>query len=143
MKTLTLTQPWATLVMLGEKCIETRPVLFKHRGQLWIHASREIDEDACVQNAAIALTLHKAGIDWPSLPTGKVLGSVDVVDGCRFEDRPFPSCLPFFWREHLARYEGEFGDYRTGRGGLLLRNPKLLDPPIPARGMNGLWNWEP
>ena len=39
MKVLTLTQPWATLVAIGAKRIETRSWATKYRGPLLIHAA--------------------------------------------------------------------------------------------------------
>jgi hypothetical protein len=44
MKALTLIQPWATLVALGEKQIETRSWDTKYRGPLAIHAGKKIDK---------------------------------------------------------------------------------------------------
>jgi hypothetical protein len=38
MKALTLYQPWATLMALGAKMIETRPKKWKHTGPVAIHA---------------------------------------------------------------------------------------------------------
>ncbi len=145
MKALTLTQPWASLVILGRKRVETRPVLFKHRGPLAIHASREVDEGAMrndkILAALVDLPIDPAKTNW-ELPTGKVLGTVDVVDGARFVDAPFPFCLPFPWWDAIDELEQHFGNFATGRGGLLLANPRPFAQPIPARGMNGLWNWD-
>jgi len=40
MKALTLTQPWATLVILGVKRIETRGWATPYRGRIAIHAAK-------------------------------------------------------------------------------------------------------
>ena len=40
MKALTLTQPWATLVAMGAKRIETRSWTTNYRGPLAIHAGK-------------------------------------------------------------------------------------------------------
>jgi hypothetical protein len=140
-KALTLTQPWATLVMLGEKRIETRPVRFKHRGTLFIHASRQIDGDA-YHDPVFRAALDRHGVEELSL--GKVLGSVEVIDSCNFTEDVFPTCMPAHWWNACAGDdEQRLGDFRAGRGGLLLANPRQLATPIAARGMNGLWNWSP
>lgn len=137
---LTLTQPWATLVMLGEKRIETRHCLFGYRGPLAIHASREIDGDAIrTQECRAALDRHDVPNDDSGLVTRAVLGIVDVVDGCRFDGMPFPWCIPIQWRDKVAEFEAAFGDYRRKRGGLLLANPTWLATPDPCRGLFGLW----
>jgi hypothetical protein len=46
MKALTLTQPWATLVAIGAKRIETRSWSTKYRGPLAIHAARRCPAEA-------------------------------------------------------------------------------------------------
>lgn len=40
MKAISLTQPWATLVHLGAKRVETRSWYTSYRGQLVIHAAK-------------------------------------------------------------------------------------------------------
>ena len=35
------------------------------------------------------------------------------------------------------------GDYTPGRYAWKLANVKKLPEPIPAKGRQGLWNWEP
>ncbi len=154
MKAITLTQPWASLVMFGFKRIETRGVLFTHRGALAMHAAKnatmfddplhepslwlKINFPRAYSALRTVLTAHE--ID--ELPRGAVLGVVDVVDGERFTDLPFPKCLPFDWEGRYGADEEHFGNFAPGRGGLLLDNRKLFSKPVPARGMNGLWNWD-
>lgn len=46
MKTLSIRQPWATLIMLGEKDIEIRTWNAKHRGPLLIHTGKTSDGPA-------------------------------------------------------------------------------------------------
>lgn len=36
-----------------------------------------------------------------------------------------------------------FGDYTPGRYAWILEDVKQLPEPIPAKGHQGLWNWEP
>lgn len=47
MKAITIIQPYATLIAVGEKGLETRGWPTKHRGELAIHAGMKIDKDAC------------------------------------------------------------------------------------------------
>ncbi len=49
MKALTVMQPWATLVALGAKRIETRSWSTSYRGPLAIHASGRISREAAVR----------------------------------------------------------------------------------------------
>lgn len=80
MKAITIRQPWATLIALGEKHFETRSWQTKYRGKLAIHAGKMIDKKAC-ENMFIKETLAKHGIlSYKELPTGVVLATVDLVD---------------------------------------------------------------
>ncbi len=46
MKVLTIKQPWATLIMQGDKRFEFRSWQTKYRGELLIHAGKGIDKEA-------------------------------------------------------------------------------------------------
>ena len=46
MKALTIKQPWATLIMQGDKRFEFRSWQTKYRGDLLIHAGKGIDKEA-------------------------------------------------------------------------------------------------
>lgn len=46
MKTITLKQPWATLVAEGLKKYEFRNWKYNYRGELLIHAGKGVDKDA-------------------------------------------------------------------------------------------------
>ena len=39
--------------------------------------------------------------------------------------------------------ERAFGNWSPGRYGWILSNPILFEKPIPARGKQGIWDWEP
>ena len=39
--------------------------------------------------------------------------------------------------------ERVFGNWSPGRYGWILSNPILFEKPIPARGKQGIWDWEP
>ena len=47
MKCLSLKQPFADLLALGEKIIELRKWNTKYRGKILVHASKNIDMEAC------------------------------------------------------------------------------------------------
>lgn len=85
---LSLWQPWASLVAIGAKFIETRSWYTHVRGELFIHAAassigiqqlRDADLEI-IQAMEKALGIHYA--EWQRvLPFGKILGSTNVV-GC-------------------------------------------------------------
>src|SRR5437660_590025 len=82
MKSITVTQPWATLIVLGAKRHETRTWRTRHRGALAIHAAGHFPEDQhdlCRQEPFRSI-LRKAGYSsWFDLPTGAVLGTVQLT----------------------------------------------------------------
>ena len=88
MKALTLTQPWATLVAIGAKTIETRGWSTSYRGPLAIHAAKKFPENArrfttepiCYE-AVRAHCDAKPGV--PGYPTGVVLCVCRLIDCVR------------------------------------------------------------
>ena len=71
MKALTIKQPWATLIMQGDKRFEFRSWQTKYRGDLLIHAGKGIDKEGMKR-------LQKYLPE--ELPYGKILGKVKLVD---------------------------------------------------------------
>lgn len=154
MNAITLTQPWATLVAIGAKQIETRSWPTDYRGPLAIHAGQglgihrkySVYRALCEQEPFRAV-LHGAGYTAASqLPSGCIvavceLASCLVVSGWRDE-----LCALKEW-ERGAGMPGEpersFGDYAAGRYAWMLWNVRRLPEPIPARGALRLWDWQP
>lgn len=145
MKAISLWQPWANLVIYGDKRIETRSWKTNYRGRIAIHATRHKKFPHEVW-AAIADTL---GIDpakykgsWlyytehgvGSWSFGVILGTVGIVD-----------CVPIeelYGTEYDTPKERALGDWSEGRYGWILKAPERFKQPIPARGAQGLWTWE-
>ncbi len=129
MKALSLTQPWATLVIQGRKRFETRGWPTYHRGQIAIHASKGMP--AYAKEAA-----REFGLEPDALPRGVILGTVHLVGVAPTAD--VKKALQ--WAEdHL---ELAYGDYDEGRWAWQLVMPREFAEPIPARGALGLWEWE-
>lgn len=141
MKAITLHQPWATLVALGFKKFETRSWPTKYRGELAIHAGKSqqyigytltdgIDVDG-VQDISIAAYLVKHAPQ-AEFPLGSVLCIAELVN-----------CIPmtFDFIHKQSRVERAFGLWQVGRFAWELEVTKVFVPPIPARGMQGLWDW--
>src|SRR5262249_62191033 len=81
MRALTLYQPWASLVVLGEKKIETRSWSTRHVGPLAIHASATWPpgfHDIC-DSPAFRKALEHLGLLASRLPLGAVLGTADLI----------------------------------------------------------------
>lgn len=133
MRALTLTQPWATLVIEGQKRIETRSWATQYRGPLVIHAGVRMGPD----ERGYA---EEWGLVPESLPRGAVIGTVRLVDCVLFEpgvDRW--SCQARLWE--LTDRERWLGDFTPGRYGWLLEHPQEFAEPVPAKGALGLWRY--
>jgi hypothetical protein len=118
MKALSLWQPWASLIYDGRKTIETRHWEMLYRGPLAIHAAMKVDKDACYEFGYSPLTI----------PRGAVLCIVGVQGCVRL---PSPLVPP-----------DDYGDFAEGRFGILMTMLEKFSQPIPAKGKQGIWNWE-
>jgi hypothetical protein len=160
MKAITLTQPWATLVAIGAKRIETRSWKTEYRGPLAIHAAKGYPKECarlCLEEPFLSVLkgagLIQFGVWFKSnddLPHGAVVATCELV-----------ACVPI---DYVSRWyypvKGEknigyqvppsndnpefaFGDYTPGRWAWLLNNIKPLPEPIPVKGALSLWEWTP
>ncbi|MGF6354041.1 hypothetical protein ABIE27_001951 [Paenibacillus sp. 4624] len=151
MKAVTIIQPWATLVALGVKKLETRSWATKHRGDLAIHAGQKVDKEACLVSQ-IREALLKHGInDLRDLVTGAVIAKSVLTDVWSIS-RPFgdkqiverlsiDSRRTICWGGYMPD-EYHFGDYSDGRFAWQLDDVVQLQEPVPAKGQLSLWNWE-
>lgn len=139
MKALTLWQPWATLVAIGAKRIETRSWSTNYRGPLAIHAAKRVNKKdlrLCFRDPffesltqagyrLIAYHLFKGN----TLSHGAIVATCDLVDIQQI-DRDF--VLP-------TEPELSFGDFTLGRYAWFLDNIEELKEPIPCKGAQRLW----
>lgn len=156
-KAITLYQPWASLVVLGQKRIETRGWSTRYRGMLAIHASKAFPKwvaDLC-SNYPFTYYLGRFGISGASeLPRGAVLGVADLVSDVLFGDWTSRHDLPVggwnwiapngrFYDFQLTQQEVALGDFSKGRHGFLLADAmKFEEPILGVRGQLGLWNFD-
>ena len=131
-KAISLTQPFATLIMLGEKEYETRCWHTKFRGPVWIHASKGFPgwaKKLCATEPFASVLARHGYPSWKELPTGSLLGTVEWRD-CEHVE----SVLPRICEQEVA-----FGYYTDGRFASLVGNPVALARPIPCKGALGFW----
>lgn len=126
MKALTIKQPWATLIMQGDKRFEFRSWKTNFRGDVLIHAGKGLDKEAVVR-------LKKYLPD--ELPMGKILGKVTITD-----------CVPMS-DEFAKMLSKENSDIYTSHSfsnnyGFQIENVEVFDTPIDAKGQLGFWNIE-
>ncbi len=132
-KALTLWQPWATLIALGTKTIETRGWSTLYRGPLVIHAAKRQIQPGDI-TTPIYEALEKHGLSAGELPLGA------IVCLCRLTDvQPTEVLKPRL--EALDPGQLRFGNYAPGRYGWLLELVRAADVPVLAQGAQGLWTW--
>lgn len=134
-ETLSLLQPWASLVVMGLKKIETRSWQTAYRGPLLIHAS--LGRKGKV--LAAELPLAKYIPDFATLPFGAIIGQVELEEIVPVEQL-------FYSPEKLAALtleEKAFGDYTKGRYAWLLSAPVMYEEVIPVKGGLGIWKYRP
>lgn len=142
MKTITLWQPWASLVAIGAKKIETRSWATNYRGPIAIHAAKK-DPHAIIrklpteiQQAVFESICKHYGIQAGALlkmKTGAVIATCNLAD-CVLITPEFT--------DTLSEQEITFGDYTPGRWAWILEDVKPLDKSVPAVGKQRLWEWE-
>jgi activating signal cointegrator 1 len=138
-KALTVTQPWATLIAVGAKHVETRSWTADYRGLLAIHAAHRFPGRAreLCQTNPFRLVLDQVGIAGPkALPCGMVVATCRLT-AVHPTSRPLPAAWP------AGCYEVVFRDHRPGRYAWLLTDVTPLTRPVRARGTLGLWTWAP
>lgn len=131
MRAISLTEPYASLIAVGAKRIETRSWMSRYRGPLAIHAAKSVDE-ASVEVFAGFASMEKYRIDWDNLPSGAIVAVVELLD-CERITRENAPPIP----------ELVFGDYDPGRWAWKLGEPRRLVEPVPCRGALGLWTPPP
>ena len=142
MKALTLYEPFARLVGVGVKSVETRSWGTSYRGPLAIHAAKKWDDEVCADIERVRADLKKCwalcglglrddqkamlyDLPWRD-GLGCVLAVVNMVD-----------CRPMV--EAPDRVEELFGSFGPGRWGWVFRGVEPLPSPIPCRGNRMLW----
>jgi hypothetical protein len=134
---LSLTQPWATLVALGLKRIETRSWGTSYRGLVAIHAAKGYPASAraFANQLAVERLLPRAParlLCTANLPLGAILALEHLSTIYDTEQA-----------EAIGRVdeqERRFGDYTPGRKAWLLdpERHRPLTTPFPYRGAQGL-----
>jgi len=115
MKTISVWQPWASLIAAGVKTVENRSRPTRYRGRVLIHAGQRVDGEAL---AVVDDLLREAGIDPTDWPHGALVGCATLVDCVTESEDEF--------------FEGPYG--------YILEDAVTFDNPIPARGQLGLYD---
>jgi len=135
-KAISVVQPWATLIAIGAKRIETRTWATGWRGRLAIAASGTIpraSKELCAAEPFRSVLADAGVVTWHDLPRGAIVALArieQVIPTTRIAmDRLLAG----------AGHEGVFGDYSPGRYGWVLADVQRVRPVVPAKGRLGLW----
>lgn len=139
MKVLTIRQPWASLIALGEKKIETRSWRTNYRGELLIHAGKSIDKKV-LKNPDFIKSLKNLNIN--EMPVGMIVAKCELVDCVRVKSSKNDVAYTEIPRVIVEGKELIFGDYAPGRYAWILDNIEPLKEPIPAKGQLSLWEYK-
>lgn len=143
MKILSLTQPWATLMDVGAKRIETRSWATKYRGWVAIHAAQGLGPVGGVEGLRLqcleqhyidVLTEHGYRVPLPernferTLPRGAIVAIADL-------NAILPTCAV---TDTISEQERAFGNYASGRFAWHFPTIYRLREPLPFKGAQGL-----
>jgi hypothetical protein len=139
MKALTLTQPWASLMELGEKEIETRSWYTGYRGPLVIHAAKGFpkwaretaDEEDEFRHALGGLTSR-------DLPLSQGLCVVELLACVKTTEL---HKIEAVLGRKMHPHEETFGDYSDGRFAWVTRYLRHIKSDQLVKGALGLWEW--
>lgn len=150
MKAITLWQPWASLVAIGAKQIETRSWATPYRGTLAIHAALKFPDEAkaLVATQPFLSSLEKITPNsegFRDLPRGVIVAVCELVQCLSIPTMRgrYPFNHPKLDTIALLppdSPEYDFGDYTPGRFAWMLAQVRVLHEPIPCRGYQQLWD---
>lgn len=125
MKVLSIKEPWATLIINGCKQYEFRSWKTNYRGKILIHASKSMEKKNIIRFSDLKLHYNP----------GFIIGEAEIVD-----------CIPVtreFENDLIRENELVYGATRNRDGyAWKLKNVKILDNPIEAKGRLGLWEFD-
>lgn len=142
MKAITLIQPYATLIMLGFKKLETRSWSTRHRGPLAIHAGLGMPgwaRKVCEENHHIRLILDEQGLTFDTLPRGGILGLCDVKGMLQIQEPGTGIKLGQVDPATLQPVEVACGDYTPNRWAWQLQRHRPLAEPVACSGALSAW----
>lgn len=143
MKVLSIMQPWASLIVMGAKQIETRSWMTTYRGPLLIHANASPRHAKQLCNFPLYKKYFR---HWTDLPYGYIIGEVTLANSEPVED------IKDLLRKNANKLFGNYikdpamelalGDYKDGRYGWILSDPQQFQTLIETKGQTRIWDFE-
>lgn len=142
--TITLHQPWASLIAEGVKRYETRPRRTHKRGFVAIHAAKVWSRGQRNHQ------LRQAGFHYGEdhygfaefiepMPLGSVVAVAELTDCQLMANGPYSAPGALIGMDGVGAGERFCGDWRPGRYAWRLENVRKLLEPFPAKGKQCWW----
>lgn len=128
MKVISIKEPFATLIMNGNKKIETRSWKTTYRGELYIHASGKSLAKEFLDDNIIDL------IKDMNMNYGNIICKGNLVD-CVYMDEEFITKIKENKMEYVC------GRYKVGRYAWIFDSVESISP-IAAKGKLNIWNYD-
>ena len=124
MKTITLKQPWASLIANGYKKYEFRTWKTNYRGPILIHAGKGIEKDALAR-------VKKYNLDFPA---GRIIAKVNIIDCVKLDDN---------LNDKLCSENRDVYGYNNHEGYVwILSEPEFVHIDEKINGKLGFWNYD-
>lgn len=127
MKTITIKQPYASLIAAGIKKYEFRTWKSNYRGKLLIHAGKGIDKKAMEK-------FKNYNLEYPS---GCIIAICDMVDCVKIDEETREMLL----KENELVYGKAAMDKSFDGYGFRLENVKMIEE-IPVKGALSFWEYD-
>lgn len=142
MKALPLWQPYATLVAVGAKRVETRAyppwrVGLQDGQRIAVHATkttRDPDSGVLLSAYCAEWPFCEYTPDWEALPLGALVATCTLTRAAQITEESADALL------HRNPQEFAFGSYEPGRWAWVLSDVESLPRPIPFRGSQGTFD---
>lgn len=161
MKTITIKQPWASLICSGIKDIENRTWTTKFRGRVLVHsAAKSWLWHKVIQYLSPELREFAIKNKWTrtwleNLETGAIIGSVEIVDcvvnyESVWAEKSMQLSKPIY--QNYFDENGVFDEVQYNNDKVdwmnqkpiynwVLANPIMFSEPIPAKGKLSFWEY--
>lgn len=140
---ISVLQPHATLLAIGEKKIETRSWAWSFRGRVGLHASKQFQlaDRLLVDQEPFKSALANHGYHrWEDLPCGALIGSACLMRSAPVQRESYQLQMSIGAIEFppvVGTNEYAFGNYEVGRYGWVMHDAKLYKRPVLAVGCQG------
>ena len=131
MKVLSLTEPFATLIKIRKKFVETRSWSTKYRGELYIHASMTKMKKCDSENKELMSLIENISLNY-----GDIICKCKLVDCIYMTKEYVEDMKKNNYQEYIC------GIYEEGRYAWILDDIQILEKPIKAKGQLGIWNYD-